>query len=137
MRSSNDEGLQLPKFHFPWNNEERVVLNSFFREYKPLQKITINLKKVAYHPVSCLLHLQMPYQIIQHNKLCLNKYLLIKDGVQEEVNVWKVHKPIQCCDTLKQIKKNVFVKIWQRFKMSHLCIQRRYRGVSVWLESVP
>ena len=31
MRSTNDGGWQLPKFHFPWNKEERVVLNSFFK----------------------------------------------------------------------------------------------------------
>ena len=24
MRSSNNEGLQLPRFHFPWNKEKRV-----------------------------------------------------------------------------------------------------------------
>ena len=33
LRSSNDEGLHLSRFHFPWNKEERVVLNSVFREY--------------------------------------------------------------------------------------------------------
>ena len=38
------------------NKEERVALNSFFREYN-LLKIAIYLLKVTYHPVSCLLHL--------------------------------------------------------------------------------
>ena len=67
MRSPNDEGSQFSKLHFPCNEEERLVLNSFFREYylylkkkqkkKKTKKKTLNLFKVAYHPVSCLLHL--------------------------------------------------------------------------------
>ena len=36
----------------------------------------------------------MPHEIIQHNKFCLNKYLLIEDQVQEEVTMQKVCKPI-------------------------------------------
>ena len=59
MRSPNDEGSQFSKFHFACNKEERLVLNSFFREYNLYlkKKTTLNLLKVAYHPVSCLLHL--------------------------------------------------------------------------------
>ena len=58
MRSPNDEGSQFSKLHFPCNKEEKLVLNSFFREYNLyLKKKTLNLFKVAYHPVSCLLHL--------------------------------------------------------------------------------
>ena len=60
MRSPNDEGSQFSKLHFPCNKEERLVLNSFFREYNLyLKKKTLNLFKVAYHPVSCLLHLHI------------------------------------------------------------------------------
>ena len=63
MRSPNDEGSQFSKLHFPCNKEERLVLNSFFREYnlylKKKKKKTLNLFKVAYHPVSCLLHLHI------------------------------------------------------------------------------
>ena len=60
MRSPNDEGSQFSKLHFPCNKEERLVLNSFFREYNlSLKKKTLNLFKVAYHPVSCLLHLHI------------------------------------------------------------------------------
>ena len=33
-------------------------------------------------------------QIIQHNKFCLNKYLLIERQVQEEETMWKVYKLI-------------------------------------------
>ena len=60
MRSPNDEGSQFSKLHFPCNKEERLVLNSFFREYNlylTKKKKNLNLFKVAYHPVSCLLHL--------------------------------------------------------------------------------
>ena len=59
MRSPNDEGSQFSKLHFPCNKEERLVLNSFFREYDLYlkKKTTLNLFKVAYHPASCLLHL--------------------------------------------------------------------------------
>ena len=71
MRLPNDEGSQFSKLHFPCNKEERLVLNSFFREYnlylkkkkknkkknKKTTTTTFNLFKVAYHPVSCLLHL--------------------------------------------------------------------------------
>ena len=57
MRSPNDEGSQFSKFHFPCNKEEGLVLNSFFREYNLYLKKTLNLFKVAYHPVSCSLHL--------------------------------------------------------------------------------
>ena len=34
MRSPNDEGSQFFKFHLPWNKEEKLVSNSFFRVYK-------------------------------------------------------------------------------------------------------
>ena len=60
MRSPNDEGSQFSKLHFPCKKEERLVLNSFFREcnlYLKKKRKTLNLFKVAYHPVSCLLHL--------------------------------------------------------------------------------
>ena len=59
MRSPNDEGSQFSKLHFPCNKEERLVSNSFFGEYDLYlkKKKTLNLFKVAYHPVSCLLHL--------------------------------------------------------------------------------
>ena len=30
MKFPNDEGSQFPRFHFPCNKEERVVLNYFF-----------------------------------------------------------------------------------------------------------
>ena len=63
MRSPNDEGSQFSKLHFPCNKEERLVLNSFFSGYnlylKKKKKKTLNLFKVAYHPVSCLLHLHI------------------------------------------------------------------------------
>ena len=36
----------------------------------------------------------MRHQIIQHNKVCLNKYLLIENQVQEEETMWKVNKLI-------------------------------------------
>ena len=58
MRSPNDEDSQFSKFQFPWNKEEKIVSNSFFREYKLYQK-TLNPFKVVYHPVSCLLHLHI------------------------------------------------------------------------------
>ena len=32
MKFPNDEGSQFPKFYFPCNKEERVVLNYFFLE---------------------------------------------------------------------------------------------------------
>ena len=61
MRSPNDEDSQFCKLHFPCNKEERLVLNSFFREYNLYlkKKTSLNLFKVAYHPVSCLLHLHI------------------------------------------------------------------------------
>ena len=34
----------------------------------------------------------MRHQIIQRNKFCLNKYLLIENQVQEEETMWKVYK---------------------------------------------
>ena len=33
VRSPNDEDSQFSKLHFPCNREERLVLNSYFREY--------------------------------------------------------------------------------------------------------
>ena len=46
MRSPNDKGSQFSKLHFPCNKEERLVLNSFFREYN------FYLKKNNFKPVS-------------------------------------------------------------------------------------
>ena len=64
MRSPNDEGSQFSKLHFPCKKEERLVLNSFFREYNLSQKKqTLNRFKVAYHPVRCLLHLHIKFEI--------------------------------------------------------------------------
>ena len=56
MRSLNDEGLQFSKFHFPRNKEEGLVLHSFFRNYTFYSKKAVNLRKVVYHPVSCMLN---------------------------------------------------------------------------------
>ena len=56
MRSPNDEGSQLSNFHFPWNNEEKLVSNSFFSEYNLYFKNPLNPFRVVYHPVSCFLH---------------------------------------------------------------------------------
>ena len=36
----------------------------------------------------------MRHQITQHNKVCLNKYLLIEKQVQVEEIMWKVYKLI-------------------------------------------
>ena len=47
MRSSNDKGSQFSKFHFPCNNKEKLVLNSFFREY--------NLHSKNFKPGKCSL----------------------------------------------------------------------------------
>ena len=65
--SPNDEGSQFSKLHFLCNKEERLVLNSFFREYNLYlkKKKTFNLFKVAYHPVSCLLHLHIIRQYVR------------------------------------------------------------------------
>ena len=72
MRSPNDEGSQFSKLHFPCNKEEKLVLNSFFREYNLyLKKKTLNLFKVAYHPVSCLLHLHT--SVIHEKKSLISK----------------------------------------------------------------
>ena len=57
MRFLNNEGSQLSKFHFPCNNEEKLVFISFFREFEPLFQKTLNLFQVVYHQVSYLLHL--------------------------------------------------------------------------------
>ena len=46
MRSPNDEGSQFSKLHFPCNKEERLVLNSFFREYNLYLKKKTNFKPV-------------------------------------------------------------------------------------------
>ena len=70
MRSPKDEGSQFSKLYFPCNKEERLVLKPFFREYNLyLKKTTLSLFKLAYHPVSCLLHLQTKPH------LCLNFFL--------------------------------------------------------------
>ena len=45
--------------NFPWNMEEKLVPNFFFREYNLYFKKTLNPFKVVYHPVSCLLHLHI------------------------------------------------------------------------------
>ena len=63
MRSPNDEGSQFSKFHFPWNKEEKLVSNSFFREYNLYFKKSLNPFKVVYHLVSCLLHLHIGYNV--------------------------------------------------------------------------
>ena len=36
----------------------------------------------------------MCHQIIQHNKLCLNKFLSLENQLQEEETTWKVLKRI-------------------------------------------
>ena len=59
MRSPNDEGSQFSKIHFPWNKEEKLVPNFFFREYNLCFKKTLNPFKVVYHPARCLLHLHI------------------------------------------------------------------------------
>ena len=46
MRSPNDEGSQFSKLHFSCNKEERLVLNSFFREYNLYLKKKNNFKPV-------------------------------------------------------------------------------------------
>ena len=55
MRPSNDEGTQLFKFHFPCNKGERWIYSISLESAISIQKPR-NLLKVAYHPVSCLLH---------------------------------------------------------------------------------
>ena len=52
MRSPNGEGSQFSKIYFPWNKEEKLVSNFFFRENNLFQK-NLNPFKVVYHPVSC------------------------------------------------------------------------------------
>ena len=42
VRSSNDEGSQFSKFRFLWNKEEKLVSNSFFREYSLYLEKTLN-----------------------------------------------------------------------------------------------
>ena len=56
----------------------------------------------------------MRHQIIQHNKLCFNKYLLIKNQRQENETMLKVYKLILCCYELKQIKNDIFINIGVR-----------------------
>ena len=54
----------------------------------------------------------MRHQIIQHNKFCLNKYLLKENQVQEEETMWKVYElTTKYCDKLKQIKNDVIVNV--------------------------
>ena len=85
MRSPNDEGSQFSKLHFPCNKEERLVLNSFFREYNLyLKKKKLNLFNVAYHPVSCLLHLHMP-QFVENNGKIQLSFVLIGAQICVEV----------------------------------------------------
>ena len=55
MRPSNDEGSQLFKFHFPCNKGERWIYILSLESATSIQKPR-NLLKVAFHPVSCLLH---------------------------------------------------------------------------------
>ena len=54
MRRSNDEDLQLFKFHFPCNKGERLIHIPSLESETSIQKPR-NLVKVAYHPVSCFL----------------------------------------------------------------------------------
>ena len=55
MRPSNGEGSQLFKFHFPCNKGERSIYILSLESAISIQKPR-NFLKVAYHPVSCLLH---------------------------------------------------------------------------------
>ena len=55
MRFPKNEGSQFPKIHFPWNKEEKLIPNFFFREYNLYFKK--NPFKVVYHRVSCFWHL--------------------------------------------------------------------------------
>ena len=64
MMSLNNEGSQFSKFHFPCSKEERLVFNSFFREYNLYFKkfesclrwliIQSAVCHIATHPFSCL-----------------------------------------------------------------------------------
>ena len=47
----------------------------------------------------------MRHQVIQDNKFCLNKYLLIEKQVQEE----------ECCDKLKKLNNDVFGNVEVRY----------------------
>ena len=49
VRLPNDEGSQFSKFRFPWNKEEKLVSNSFFREYNLYLKKTLNPFKAVLH----------------------------------------------------------------------------------------
>ena len=49
MRFPKNEGSQFPKIHFPWNKEEKLIPNFFFREYNLYFKK--NPFKVVYHRV--------------------------------------------------------------------------------------
>ena len=53
----------------------------------------------------------MPHQ----NKFCLDKYLSIKNHVQEGDTMWKVYKLIQCWDKFKQMKNDIFVNFEVRY----------------------
>ena len=55
MRPPNNEGSQLFKFHFPCNKGQRRIQILSLESATSIQK-PIDLPKVAYHPVSCLLH---------------------------------------------------------------------------------
>ena len=52
MRSPNDEGSQFSKLHFPCNKEERLVLNSFFREYKTQKDKQCGLSAITILPIA-------------------------------------------------------------------------------------
>ena len=74
----------------------------------------------------------MYHQIIQHNKFCLNKYLLIENQVQEGETMWKVYKLIKCCNKLKvapRVKKTeVFRKDWNFANLTYFasCVMRKH-----------
>ena len=55
MRPTNSEGSQLFKFHCACNKGERSIYILSVESATSIQKRR-NLLKVAYYPVSCLLH---------------------------------------------------------------------------------
>ena len=42
MRFLNNEGSQFSKFYFPWDKEEKLASDSFFREHNLYFKKTLN-----------------------------------------------------------------------------------------------
>ena len=74
MRFPNDEGSQFSKLHFPCNKEERLVLNSFFREYNLyLKKKQKNFKPVEGSLSSSQLFVTSPHYIYSLLKEMLDK----------------------------------------------------------------